>query len=330
MSIADTARNLNDLCRVCGKYSIKMMSLFGIRKKGLTLADMLAICTQSNVQRTDRLPSNICNQCLANLEIAFDFHKLVKANEERFRQILSIREPAIEIPSIEYSAPPPKYNYTNNENCLKLEPVEEPELFISCNVSVSEPHQKRKTTNGMETMTPDTIRAHQQEMRERRKRRLFECFMCKAKLKSFIDMRRHLKNHNEATPFKCKICSMRFSAEHLEQHLCKGQSVQCDYCAESLRTTKSLLEHLECHTEYHKLHKCQDCSKIFPMVYLLDCHRAQQHRIIEQPFICRICMRSFRLANTLTKHLATHSDERRKCLFIGLLLNQLPGQALCS
>lgn len=303
------ARNFNDLCRVCGKNSNKMISLFGIRKKGLTLADMLGICIQSTVQQSDRMPSNVCNQCLANLEIAFDFHKQAKASEERFRQILSMEEPAIETQSIEYCSPHKDSN-TNNEKCPKLEPIEEPEIFISYNVS-TEPKQKQKLPNVIETMAPD-IRAYQQEMYERRMRRLFECFMCKAKLKSFIDMRKHLKRHNEATPFKCKICSMHFSAEQYEQHLCKGQSVQCDYCSESFQTTNNLLEHLECHSEHHKLHKCQDCSKIFPMVFLLDCHRLQQHRIIEKPYICRICMRAFRLANSLTKHLATHSDDRRK------------------
>lgn len=304
--------NFNDLCRVCGKNSNKLINLFGIRKKGLTLADMLAICTQSNVKQTDRFPSNVCNQCLANLEIAFDFYKQVKASEEQFQQILSIDEPVIETQSIEFCTPH-KENNTNIDQCLKLETADEPEIFISYNNLTSEPKRKRNLPNDIESMTPE-MRAHQQEMHERRMRRLFECFMCKAKLKSFKDMRTHLKRHNEATPFRCKVCSMHFSAKHYEQHLCKGQSVQCDYCTESFQTTKSLLEHLECHTEYHSLHKCPDCSKLFPMEFLLDCHRAQQHRKIEneKPYICYMCSRAFRLANSLTKHLATHSDERRK------------------
>lgn len=309
------AHNFNDLCRVCGKNSKKMISLFGIRKKGLTLADMLSICTQSSVQQADRLPSNVCNQCLANLEIAFNFHKLVKASEEQFRQILSLDEPVIEIPSIEYCSPLAD-NSTINEKCEpKLELVEETGIFIPCDVSSELKQEQNFTTKS----SPEML-AHRREMRERRMQRLFECFMCKAKLKSFIDMRQHLKQHNEATPFKCKICAMHFSAEHYGQHLCKGQSVQCDYCTESFQTTTNLLEHLECHNGQHKLYKCQDCSRIFPMVFLLDCHRARQHRTIEKPYTCRICMRSFRLANSLTKHRATHSDERRKWSVLLLLL----------
>lgn len=300
--------NFNDLCRVCGKNSNKIISLFSIRKKGLMLAEMLAICIQSNVDQTDRFPSNICNQCLANLEIAFDFYREAKASEDRFRRILSVDGPADETKSIEYCTPLDDDN-RNMEKCAKMEYVEETEIFITQNLLL-EPKRKRKMTNEIETMTPEML-TYQQEMHERRMRRLFECFMCKSKLKSFKDMRNHLKRHNEATPFKCKICLMHFSAEQFDQHLCKGQIVQCDYCAKSFHTTKTLLEHLECHTDQHNLHKCQDCSKVFPMLYLLDCHRAQ-HGQMEKPYICHICTRAFRVNFLLTKHLATHSDERRK------------------
>lgn len=307
MSVIESANNLDDLCRVCGKYSNRMISLFGIRKKGLMLADMLAICTQSNVQRTDRFPSNICNQCLANLEIAFDFIKQVKASEDKFRQILKTNELAKETQSTEYCAPTIK-------KYVKSECVEQTEIFISCDLP-AEPKRRRNLANEIETLTPE-IRAYQQEMYERRMHRLFECFMCKEKIISFQDMRRHLRGHNNATPFKCKICSMYFSAQQYEQHLCKGQSVPCDYCSESFQTTKSLLDHLDsdCHVEQHNLHKCPDCSKLFPMVFLLECHRAQHRGPIEKPYVCHICTRAFRVNFLLTKHLATHSDDRRKCI----------------
>lgn len=96
-----------------------------------------------------------------------------------------------------------------------------------------------------------------------------------------------------------------------ERHLCKGQCVQCPYCLESFGTTKSLLNHLEDYREQYKLHKCSDCSKLFPMFYLLECHQAQ-HVQIEKPHVCYVCNRKFRVNFLLTKHLATHSDERRK------------------
>lgn len=295
-----------NLCRVCGKQSNKMISLFGIRKKGLMLAEMLSICTQSRVKQTDRFPSNICNQCLSNLEVAFDFYNLVKTSEDRFQKIISIEDSKRKVHSIDLCATPEDANeYVKAE--LNDEPQENSHHLI-----LDEDHEQKPAAKIVALkVPPDEIQAYQRLLHDKKMHRLFECFMCKAKLKTFKDMRSHLKRHNEATPFKCKICQMLFSAQQYEQHLCKGQSVQCSYCPETFQTTKSLLDHLQGHEEQHNLHKCPDCSKLFPMMFLLDCHRAQ-HGQIERPYVCHICNRGFRVKFLLTKHLSTHSNERRK------------------
>lgn len=304
----------HDICRVCAQPSNKMVSLFGIRKKGLMLADMLAICTQSKVVQKDRMPSNICNRCLLNLEVAFDFYKQVKSSEDRFQNLLSIEESKSQ--PIEFDT-----SVTDEvEQLVKLEVnVEDTEMLLD--QLTPEQKHRRNVTNEDETCPPE-MRSYQQEMQERKMQRLFECFLCKKKLKSFKDTRCHLKQHSEATPFKCKVCSMQFSALQFEQHLCKGKHVPCGYCAEFFHTTKSLLDHLECHKDQHKLHKCPDCSKIFPMVYLLECHRAQHGRT-EKPYICHICNRGFRVNFLLTKHLTTHSDERRKLIKLSSFIRRL-------
>lgn len=305
------------VCRVCAKRSTKMISLFGIRKKGLILAEILAMCTQSEIRQTDFRPSNICSQCLSNLEIAFDFHSLVKSSEKRFEKMLvSCNSNPHKMQPIEFCT------LANDDNCsfiqkqLKVEFDEENSEFPSNYQQQSEQKRERRRSAGDNAIESYRMnldgRHHQQEMHHNKKmNRLFECFLCKAKLKSYKDTRIHLKRHNEATPFKCKICAMNFSAVQFERHLCRGQSIQCVYCAESFQTTKSLLDHLDGHKEQHKLHKCTDCSKLFPMLYLLECHQTQ-HKIVEKPHICHICNRGFRVNFLLTKHLATHSDERRK------------------
>lgn len=104
---------------------------------------------------------------------------------------------------------------------------------------------------------------------------------------------------------------MNFSAMQFKQHLCKGQSVQCVYCLNAFQTTKSLVDHLECHKEHYNFHKCPDCTKVFPMLYLMECHKSQ-HRPIEKPHVCHVCSRAFRVKFLLKKHLFTHSEERRK------------------
>lgn len=307
-SIGQEIELFRDTCRVCAKHSNKMISLFGIRKKGLMLSDMLGICTQSKIQQTDRMPQNICNLCLSHLEITFDFYNQVKSSEDRFQTILSAQDQVLENQSLSFV---PSAEIDNVENMVKVE-LKEGISEICLTEFPSTFKRKHKMIATTETNTPEQQR-YQREIQERKMHRLFECFLCKEKLKSFTDTRNHLKWHNQATPFKCKICAMHFSATQFEQHLCKGQTVQCDYCSELFCTTQSLLNHLDGHKEYHQLHKCSGCSKLFPMVYLLECHRSQhRNETIEKPHICNICGRGFRVNFLLTKHLTTHSDERRK------------------
>lgn len=311
------------VCRVCAKKSSKMISLFGIRKKGLILAEILAICSQNDIRQTDFRPSNICGQCLSNLEIAFDFYSLVKSSEQRFQNmIVSYNSEPHKMQPIEFCPLADDDNCSFIQKQVKVELKEENIEYRSNQQHQSEQKRKRRSSpcddaNESPRMNLDSHHhhLHQQEMQHnRRMNRLFECFLCKAKLKSYKDTRIHLKRHNEATPFKCKICAMNFSAVQFERHLCRGQSIQCAYCAESFQTTKSLLEHLDGHREQHKLHKCTDCSKLFPMQYLLECHQTQ-HKTVEKPHICHICNRGFRVNFLLSKHLATHSDERRMLQF---------------
>lgn len=298
---AQEIKQFRDICRVCAKPSNKMVGLFGIRKKGLMLADMLGICTRSKIRQTDRLPQNICSLCLSHLEVSFDFYNQVKSSEDRFQKILLAEE--VKSQPMEFQAPEVVEKMVKvefNEGITEISLDEIPHVF----------KRKRNVTTESEMFIPEQ-RSYQFEMHERKMNRLFECFLCKEKLKSFKDTRNHLKRHSEATPFKCKICSMHFSATQFEHHLCKGQTIQCDYCAAFFQTTQSLLDHLEDHKEQHQLHKCMGCSKLFPMLFLLECHRAQ-HGTIEKPHICNVCGRGFRVNFLLTKHLTTHSDERRK------------------
>ncbi|XP_055321082.1 zinc finger protein OZF-like [Sitodiplosis mosellana] len=302
-----------DICRVCAKKSTKTISLFGIRKKGLILAEMLAICTHIRVDKqTDCRPSNICSPCLSNLEIAFDFYNLVKSSENNFQKMLAThsvndeeKSQAIEFCTLDD-------NDSMVQKHLKVEFSEGNAELISNQQQRIEQKRKRRSAPN-ETVEPHQLdvdsQQMQQEMHNRKMNRLFECFLCKAKLKSYTDTRVHLKRHYEATPFKCKICAMNFSAVQYERHLCRGQSVQCVYCLESFETTINLMDHLECHREQHNLHKCTECSKLFPMLWLLECHQVQ-HRQVEKPYVCHICFRGFRINFALTKHLSTHSNER--------------------
>lgn len=138
----------------------------------------------------------------------------------------------------------------------------------------------------------------------------FECYLCKTELKSFEEVQTHLQQHAEGTPLQCQICSMRYSRKGLKEHLCRGRSVQCDYCPDVFHTTLQLLEHLESHRGQQKSNKCRACGQRFAMKFLRDVHRSAFD--VTRPYQCDHCCKQYSDKHNLKKHDVTHSKLRRK------------------
>lgn len=311
-----------NFCRVCAKESRNMINLFCIRKKGLRLADMLAICIQSEIIENDSRPSNICMKCIQSLESAFDFYNLAKASENRYIEMCAEFGSSVKSPSSSTSETLNVEILDTDlvEGLLKIEPAEEnidndthfDEVIIeeTTSLQLNKNHSNRiaatKKSETKHAMNPKDIES-------RKRNRLFECFLCKEKIKTYKETRAHLTKHDLATPHKCRVCSMRFSRKYFNLHLCQGQVIQCEYCTSMFDNTMKLLEHLECHEDknLYKWYKCTDCSKMFAMSFLLEAHK-RQHNDMEKPHVCNVCNRGFRANFLLNKHMQTHSEARRE------------------
>lgn len=138
----------------------------------------------------------------------------------------------------------------------------------------------------------------------------FECHKCRQKFKDRNSLSKHLREHKVETPHKCTICGMYYSEINFKRHLCKGNSVQCEYCTESFETTLTLLEHLETHELNKILRKCEKCPKLVETKYFFDCHM-EQHQI-GATYQCEICKQLFDHCSTLCAHKIVHTNETGK------------------
>lgn len=279
---------LSGLCRVCAQNQPVMFDLFDVSVNGLKLSEMWDFCIPNTITENDNRPNCICSDCVNNLKIAYDFHNLIKSSEELFKQMISVdvikSERPMEIPD------PILVNVDDIEMFdYKIEPSE----------------SGRSSNNNGSTENPTEAKVFR-----KRKHSCFECHMCRWQTQHYKKMRTHMKEHKMATPNKCDICSMWFSNSKFVNHLCRGESVTCGYCPERFGTTLTLLKHLNGHDK-RNLHQCDQCTKQYPMAFLLECHK-QQHNGIEKPFICDICSARFRFSFILKKHIQSHSNERRK------------------
>lgn len=175
----------------------------------------------------------------------------------------------------------------------------------------SEPPDLPEATEWLDELNEPNQPTTKSTAKVRKIRKQFECYLCRMPLKAFREIRSHMRAHNEATPHVCQICNMRFSAKGLNEHLCHGKSVECEYCPEIFDNTIRLMEHLVCHKDQNKLYKCTACPKMYAMDCLLKVHK-RQHNYMEKMFACDMCERRFKTNSLLTKHRTTHSEARRK------------------
>lgn len=140
----------------------------------------------------------------------------------------------------------------------------------------------------------------------------YECYKCKVVTDNVAHMKKHMKEHVTSTPHECKICGMFFSTHQFNQHLCKGSSIQCEYCSTPFDSIVKILDHLNTQEHEKRYHKCDYCPKTYSMRYLLECHNERVHG--NQSHICTECNRKFSDARLLWKHQKTHSTARRNTL----------------
>lgn len=315
--------NFLNICRICAKKSSDTLGLFGIRKQGILLADMISVCTEIKIQQTDNRPSNICVKCISQLVSAFEFRKMAQDSEKKFQSMpvpseficmSSDIDDADASSDMDYEIEPSSSIDYDKKPVKVVKQEKPPKKATKVKRSIPSPtevykHFLAEETKGASTSQRQLVRGPGYTVH--RAKISYECYKCKRKLKSFMKLREHMGNHLEFTPNECKICGMFFSDENFAQHLCRGNSVQCEYCSQSFNTTLTLLQHLETKQCQMNLHRCNSCPKQFVMSYLLKCHSIR-HAFMLQRFVCNVCGKGYAANYQLTQHKKSHSDEKRK------------------
>lgn len=349
---------LSNHCRVCAEESSELLNIFKIRKKGVLLAEMIWQCTQVPIDPSDGRPSNICKKCLAKLHTSHKFCILTRNSEEKFRQMLSGEEKSFKRPTItvvdvketilmrkEESDKLEMFEEENVKNEIKAEHDTDLEmehffdvgkeqlyqpvvLLDSLDIGESDPHANTKSEFSKRTINrPMQYRSLFEPIQKKRtsSRKImklgtdWECYKCKSKFEKFNSLKTHMNEHIDATSHRCTICKMYFSKQTLQKHLCRGMSVRCEYCTDSVEeftTTVDLLKHLDSHGSQLILNKCSvlRCAELLPMKALLEWHMKEHNKF---SFFCGTCSRGF----TTAKHLELHEKQHtasNKCKYIAI------------
>lgn len=115
-----------------------------------------------------------------------------------------------------------------------------------------------------------------------------------------------LQINNKA--LKCKFCNKRYSHKinlrlHLKLHN-NPKQFQCHVCLKYLSSSSSLKVHVKTHTS-EKAFKCEHCSLAFNQKVHLNDHILSHHTTM-RPFNCQLCNKTYVSKSVLKKHLKKH------------------------
>lgn len=133
---------------------------------------------------------------------------------------------------------------------------------------------------------------------------IFECFICKKRLKTVPTLESHLAVHDGK--FQCKICLKALSnADNLKTHMLIHTSekpFQCDECPRKFRTKHQIPGHkLEHHSGLSGMKfECFDCKKRFPKLSRLTSHQISHMKA--KVFKCNYCNQHFTRKPSRTLH----------------------------
>ncbi|XP_052862830.1 zinc finger protein 431-like [Anopheles cruzii] len=167
-----------------------------------------------------------------------------------------------------------------------------------------------------------------------------KCPHCLKKFALQSRLKVHIRTHTGEKPFQCKVCSKAFHAAnnlHIHLRIHNKDQHQCPQCSHKFALRSSLIEHIRTHTG-EKPFMCKVCSKTFHAarnlrVHMLI-HNKDQHKCPhclrkfalrsqlkdhirthtgEQPFMCKVCSKTFQVASNLHKHMLIHNKDKHQC-----------------
>nr|XP_023016456.1 zinc finger protein 436-like [Leptinotarsa decemlineata] len=309
------------LCLACG-------DLFPILK--LDVLRIFSTITDIEVKEEDRMPENMCSECIKQLEIISNFIRTCKNNDETLRAVLL--EELEKALAVENENDDNDFNDVKNESDsdysdkpfhqenVKEEIIAEPDIDnfkkenpVSCE-NCTENFASEKALlehyNEIVTCRPRDFVTDQSlvnivDYLEKEKGRRFKKIKAESDEEPEFVKGRKLKGKRR---FLCNYCGKNYTRKNgLERHILSHTGVkpfECKECGKCYITKDTLKTHLLTHTGI-KAHKCKVCQKSFTQSSHLSYH--MRRHAGDKPHLCTFCGKGFLSSYHLERHKLMHT-----------------------
>ncbi|KAJ6640700.1 Zinc finger protein, partial [Pseudolycoriella hygida] len=327
-------------CRVKLEEEHQGIHLF---QSGSNVVEIFKRCTSLEINKTDNLPSYICEICHDTIMKFHEFRVNCENSDFFFRQKLKtliLADAKNEDAGQKSSDEKNTKSVENKDNSVSMmeelvcdicgkifhdKRVLKSHLRIHCGMTESHQHKNLEETSNKKMKDLSSIRDSQNVDR-------YKCVYCGKKYKKKESFDGHVREHQGLDPFECKLCGTTFKklrslvlhndAKHNENF----QKIPCDYdgCDKMFTTKFGLREHIsnihlgikKARTHSHVSYVCELCGKSFKNKTSLKKHSYSHSG--ERPFGCTYCSKRFTVKDKLKNHIMRHENIKNfECSYCG-------------
>ncbi|XP_059048750.1 uncharacterized protein LOC131843980 [Achroia grisella] len=278
-------------CRTC--YSEHgNIDIFEERADGdPNLADKLKLVSGVEVEKSDNMPSQICFNCLRDLDVAYKFRRKCQEIDKQLR-CTGMRE--IKLEKKDEDA---KHNVDSTKN----EPERTDSDDMDAHYDDSEPVENitREVQSPVKIETQDVV----QKRRKVRKEKYDYWKICEVCGKHTRNLVSHLDMHVSGKRYSCNLCDKKFKFKsglviHKAIHDPTPRKT-CEVCGKTFHILAQYRRHFVYHANERK-YECETCGKRFNTMDILKVHNRMHTD--ERPFSCQECGKTFRTAGCVSRH----------------------------
>ncbi|XP_047992189.1 uncharacterized protein LOC125230934 [Leguminivora glycinivorella] len=253
-------------------------------EEGVDLASKLRVIGGIEMDKSDKLPWQICLHCLSDLEHAYKFRRKCQDVDKHFRDTKSIKLETID-------------NLENNDINNRDEDMADGDTHFGDFESEADMKQEKKLAKS------ESKKILVRKKKKMRKMRYDYWKVCEICGKHTRNLRSHLDMHSAGKFYSCDVCDKRFKFKsglviHKAVHDPTPKKT-CEVCGKTFHILAQYRRHFVHHANQRN-HECDTCGKRFNTSDILTVHK--RTHTDERPFSCDECWKTFRTAGCVSRH----------------------------